>query len=122
MEREVKRYRMRPNKYLCLSPEETLTIGISTGEQVVEEIKLIRNPYFGYIMYASIRELPENEIKKIPFEERYEFLFESRKEAMEFIKTIGTDILHLYGVTETKVIDRSEISYDEENFDFKEMF
>ncbi|HRR95521.1 MAG TPA: hypothetical protein P5150_02145 [Candidatus Ratteibacteria bacterium] len=98
MEKEVKRYRMRPNEYFCLSPEETLTIGISPGEQIIEEIKLIRNPSFGYIMYASIRELPENEIKKIPFEERYEFLFESRKEAMEFIKTIGVDILHLYRV------------------------
>jgi len=113
MEREIKRYRIRPKKYLCLSPEETISTGISTGEQILEEIKIVRDPRFGYMLYASIRELPESEVMKIPVEERMEFLFESRKEAIRFIKEKGIDILHLYGVVETKMIDRREISYDE---------
>jgi len=112
-EREIKRYRIKPKNYLCLSPEEALSTGISTGEQIIEEIKLVRDPGFGYTMYASIRELSESEVMKIPVEERMEFLFESRKEAIRFIKEKGTDILHLYGVVETKMIDRREISYDE---------
>jgi len=113
MGKEVKRYRIRPKNYLCLSPEEALSTGISTGEQIIEEIKLVRDPGFGYTMYASIRELSESEVMKIPVEERMEFLFESRKEAIRFIKEKGTDILHLYGVVETKMVDRREISYDE---------
>jgi len=112
-EREIKRYRIKPKNYLCLSPEEALSTGISTGEQIIEEIKLVRDPGFGYTMYASIRELSESEVMKIPVEERMEFLFESRKEAIRFIKEKGTDILHLYGVVETKMVDRREISYDE---------
>jgi len=114
MGKEEKRYRIRPYRHLCLSPEEAVSTGITTGEQTIEEIKLIRDPGFGYRMYASIRELPESEVMKIPVEERDEFLFESRKEAMKFIKEKGTDILHLYGVVETKMVDRREISYDEE--------
>ena len=114
MEKEEKRYRIRPKRYLCLSPEEAVSTGISTGEQIIEEIKLVRDPGFGYMMYASIRELPESEVMKIPVEERDEFLFESRKEAMRFIKEKGTDKLHLYGVVETRMVDRREISYDEE--------
>lgn len=114
MEKEIKRYRIRPKKYLCLSPEEALKTGISVGEQIIEELKLVRDPAFGYTMYASIRELPESEVRKIPVEERLEFLFESRKEAIRFIREKGTDILHLYGVVETKMVDRREISFDDE--------
>jgi len=112
MEKEIKRYRIRPKNYLCLSPEEAVLTGITIGEQIIEEIKLTRDPGFGYEMYASIRELPENEIKKIPVVDRYEHLFENRKQAINFIKEKGGNNLHLYGVIEMKSIDRREIDYD----------
>jgi len=86
MEREIKRYRIRPKPYLCVSPEEALSTGISTGEQIVEEIDLVLNPGIGYFMYAAIRNLDETQIRKIPVSERGEKIFESRREAVKYIR------------------------------------
>ncbi|MCS7180237.1 MAG: hypothetical protein NZ891_02670 [bacterium] len=112
MEKEVRRYRIRPKTYLCLTPEEALTTGISTGEQIVEEILLSREFSISAIMYAAIRNLPDEEIKKIPVEERGEKLFENRKEALNYIKEKGDNFL-LYIVKETKMVPREEIKWDE---------
>ena len=113
MEREIKRYRIRPKVYLCLSPEEALSTGISTGEQIVEEIDLVLNPGIGYFMYAAIRNLDETQIKKIPVNERGEKIFESRREAVRYIRENSPDFL-LYGVRETKMVPREEISREPE--------
>ena len=113
MEREIKRYRIRPKVYLCLSPEEALSTGISTGEQIVEEIDLVLNPGIGYFMYAAIRNLDETQIRKIPVSERGEKIFESRREAVKYIRENSPDFL-LYGVRETKMVPREEISREPE--------
>lgn len=113
MVKEVKRYRIRPKIYLCLTPEEAITTGISTGEQIVEEILLSREFTLSAIMYGAIRNLPEEEIKKIPLEERGEILFESRKEAIKYIKEKGENLFLLYVVKETKMFPKEEIKWDE---------
>jgi hypothetical protein len=82
MDNEVKRYRVSPKEYLCISPEEAVSTGITVGEETVEEIELIRSQGLGYRVYASIRELPEDELAKISVSERKEKLFNSRKEAV----------------------------------------
>jgi hypothetical protein len=112
MEKEVKRYRVRPKDYLCLTPEEALTTGITTGEQIVEEILLAREFTFTSYMYAAIRNLPEEELKKIDVMERKEKLFESRKEAVRYIKENGENLFLLYVVKETKLFPREEIKWD----------
>ncbi|MCM8767969.1 MAG: hypothetical protein NC816_01660 [Candidatus Omnitrophica bacterium] len=113
MEKEIKRYRIRPKVYLCLSPEEALKTGISTGEQIIEEILLSREFTFSAIMYAAIRNLPEDELKKIPVLERGEELFESRREVIKYIKEKGEDLFLLYVVKETKMFPKEEIKWDE---------
>ncbi len=113
MEKEIKRYRIRPKVYLCLSPEEALKTGISTGEQIIEEILLSREFTFSAIMYAAIRNLPEDELKKIPVLERGEELFESRREVIKYIKEKGKDLFLLYVVKETKMFPKEEIKWDE---------
>lgn len=118
MEREVKRYRIRPKTYLCLTPEEALTTGISTGEQIIEEILLTKEFTLSAIMYGVIRNMPEEEIKKIPVEERGEKLFGSRREAVNYIKEKGEELFLIYVVKETKMVPREEIRWnDVENVD-----
>jgi hypothetical protein len=113
MEKEIKRYRIRPKTYLCLTPEEALTTGISTGEQIVEEIILIKEFTFTAEMYGVIRNLPEEELKKMKVDERNEKLFESRKEAQRYIKEMGEDLFSLYVVKETRMVPRDQIKWDE---------
>ncbi|MFN4226790.1 MAG: hypothetical protein ACK4F0_01430 [Candidatus Ratteibacteria bacterium] len=113
MEKEIKRYRIRPKVYLCLSPEEALKTGISTGEQIVEEIFLSKEFTLSAIMYAAIRNLSEEELKRIPVLERGELLFESRREAINYIKEKGDDLFLLYVVKETKMFPKEEIKWDE---------
>jgi hypothetical protein len=113
MEREIKRYRIRPKDYLCITPEEALKTGISTGEQIVEEVFLVREFTLTAYMYAAIRNLPEEELKKIPVIERKEKLFESRKEAIRYIKENGENLFLLYVVKETKMFPKEEIKWDE---------
>lgn len=113
MEKEIKRYRIRPKDYLCLTPEEAVTTGISTGEQIVEEILLSREFTLTALMYAAIRNMPEEELRKIPVLERKEKLFESRKEAVRYIKEMGEDLFLLYVVKETRMFPREEIKWDE---------
>jgi hypothetical protein len=113
MEREIKRYRVRPKDYLCLTPEEALKTGITTGEQIVEEVFLVREFTLTAYMYAVIRNLPEDELKKIPVIERKERLFESRKEAIKYIKENGEDLFLLYVVKETKMFPKEEIKWNE---------
>ena len=113
MERETKRYRIRPKDYLCLTPEEALTTGISTGEQIVEEVFLVREFTLSAYMYAAIRNLSEEELKKIPVLERKEKLFESRREAIRYIKENGENLFLLYVVKEIKMFSKEEIKWSE---------
>ncbi|MCM8804431.1 MAG: hypothetical protein NC833_04165 [Candidatus Omnitrophica bacterium] len=113
MEKEVKRYRIRPKEYLCLTPEEAITTGISTGEQIIEEVLLVKEFSLTAYMYGAIRNLPEEELKKIPISERGEKIFESRKEAIKYIKEKGEDLFLLYVVKETKMFPKEEIKWDE---------
>jgi len=113
MEREVKRYRIRPKTYLCLYPEETMSEGISTGEETLEELVLKASPGFGYSMYAALRDLPEEELGKISVSERNEKLFQGRREASGYIKAHPADNLFLYGVREVRTLDRSLVSRPE---------
>ncbi len=112
MEKEIKRYRVRPKDYLCLTPEEALLTGISTGEQIVEEILLVREFTLTAYMYAAIRNLPEDQLKEIPVLERKEKLFESRKEAIRYIKENGENLFLIYVVKETKMFPKEEIKWD----------
>lgn len=114
MEKETKRYRMRPKTYLGLSPEEVLASGISTGEETLEELTLVQSQGFGYQMYATIRDMPENELFKIPIHERNESLFESRKDAIKLIKSQPDDKLLLYAVKNIRVVDRNVLNVNEE--------
>jgi len=114
MAEEIKRYRVRPNAYLCLTPEEALSTGITTGEQIVEELTLVRKPGFGYPEYAAARKESEGVLKKISVLEREEKLFEARSEAVEFVKSNGTERYWLCGVRETKTVQRAEIGEIEE--------
>lgn len=110
MARETRRYRVRPKLYLCLSPEEAVSTGITVGEEMVEELLLVKGFILGSLMYASIREIDEYELQKIPVEERKERLFDSRKEAVKYISENNSDgTLYLYGVKEIKCISRENI-------------
>lgn len=114
MENEVKRYRVSPKQYLCISPEEAVSTGITVGEETVEEITFIRSQGFGYQMYASIRELSEEELQKISVMERKEKLFKNRKEAVRYIAENNLDgTLYLYAVQNTRMVDRSVIGQHE---------
>lgn len=107
---EIKRYRVRPKVYLCLSPEEAVNTGITVGEETVEELTLVRGVFLGSLLYASIREMDESELMKIPVVERKERLFDSRKEAVNYISENNTDgTLTLYGVKEIKSVPREKI-------------
>ncbi|HPP30312.1 MAG TPA: hypothetical protein PLE69_05260 [bacterium] len=110
MEKEIKRYRVRPKHYLCLSPEEAVSTGITVGEETVEELFLIKGQLFRCLMYASIREIYEGDLMKLSVQERKERLFDSRKEAIRYISENNTDgTLALYGVKEIKSISRENI-------------
>ncbi|MCX8082529.1 MAG: hypothetical protein N3D17_03920 [bacterium] len=110
MEKETKRYRVRPKRYLCFSPEEAVNTGISVGEETVEELLLIKGLVFGSLLYASIREIDEYELMKMSVEERKERLFDSRKEAVKYISENNTDgTLYLYGVKEIRSVPREMI-------------
>ncbi|HOK55818.1 MAG TPA: hypothetical protein PKV21_06895 [bacterium] len=113
MEKEIKRYRIRPKTYLCLTPEEAITTGISTGEQIIEELILVREFTLSAYMYGVTRNLPEEELKKMKVEERGEKLFESRKEAINYLKEKGEKFFSLYIVKETRMFPREEIKWDE---------
>lgn len=115
MEKEIKRYRIRPKEYLCLSPQEAIMTGISTGEQIIEEVVLVKEFLINPLMYAVIRNLPEEKIKEIPVLERKEMLFETRREALKFIKENGgPEVFSLYAVKETKMIPRETITWEGE--------
>jgi ribosomal protein L29 len=115
MDYEVKRYRVSPKNYLCISPEEAVSTGITIGEEMVEEITLVRSQGFGYHSYASIRELPQDELKEISISERKENLFENRKEAVRYIAENNVDkTLNLYAVKDVRMVQRSEIGQKED--------
>jgi len=104
-----------PKEYLCISPEEAVCTGITVGEETVEEIKLIRPHGFGYRLYASIRELPEEELAKIAVSERKEKIFSSKKEAVRYIVENNIDgTLYLYAVKDIRTVQRSEIGQSED--------
>ena len=114
MGEEIIRYRVRTKSYLCLSPEEALTTGITTGEQTIEEVILVKNPSFGYSEYAVIRNMSDEQLKKIPVIERGEEIFERRKDAVRYIKTMGSKNYQLCGIKETKAVPREELRITEE--------
>jgi len=110
MEKEIKRYRVRPKTYLCISPEEAVATGITVGEETVEEFFLVKGQLFGCLMYASIRCISEEDLMKMSVEERKERLFNTRKEAVRYISENNTDgTLALYGVKDIKSISRENI-------------
>jgi hypothetical protein len=114
-EGDMKRYRIRTKKYLCLSPEEAVTTGITLGEQTIEElslVSLVQNPGFGYHEYAALRKEPEKVLLKMPVNERLELSFENRAEAVRFVKG-HTDTHELCGVTETRIVKREELHLEE---------
>lgn len=114
MAEEIKRYRVRPKSYLCLTPNEALSTGITMGEQIIEELTLVKSPGFGYQEYAAVRKENEEALKKISVLEREEKFFEARSEAVEFVKNKGTERYWLCGVKETKTVQRAEIGEIEE--------
>lgn len=115
MEGEIKRYRISPKQYLCITPEEAVSTGITVGEEMLEEITLIRSQGFGYSRYASIREMPMNKLKEIAMSERKEKLFDNRKEAVRYIAENNADnSLFLYAVKDTRMVDRREIGQTED--------
>jgi len=115
MENEVKRYRVSPKTYLCVTPEEAISTGITVGEEMLEEITLVRTQGFGYSMYASVREMPVDKLAGIPVSERGEKLFDSRREAARYIAENNSDSsLFLYGVKDTRMVDRREIAQKED--------
>ena len=110
MEKEVKRYRVSPKHYLCLSPEEAVSTGITVGEETVEELSLTKGLVLGSLFYASIRGIDEYELMKIPVQERKEVLFNSRKEAARYIAENNSDgTLYLYSVKDIKSVPRENI-------------
>lgn len=111
---EIIRYRIRTKPYLCLSPAEAINTGITIGEQTVEMVILVKNPGPGYPEYGVIRNMSEEELKKIPVMERGEKVFERRKDAVNYIKTMGSKNYQLCGVKETRAVPREELRIDEE--------
>ncbi|RKY29664.1 MAG: hypothetical protein DRP67_06200 [Candidatus Omnitrophota bacterium] len=111
---EIIRYRIRTKPYLCLSPAEAINTGITIGEQTVEMVILVKNPGPGYPEYGVIRNMSEEELKKIPVMERGEKVFERRKDAVNYIKTMGSKNYQLCGVKETRALPREELRIDEE--------
>ena len=114
MAEEIIRYRVRTKPYLCLSPAEAFNTGITIGEQTIEEVILVKNPGLGYSEYAAIRNMSEEQLKKIPVIERGEKIFERRKDAVRYIKTMGSENYQLYGIKETKAVPREELRITEE--------
>ncbi len=115
MEGETKRYRVIPKQFLCITPEEAVSTGITVGEETLEEITLIRSQGFGYRMYASIREISAEKLKDISVGERREKLFDNRKEAARYIAENNPDnALFLYAVKDTRMINRRDIGHLED--------
>jgi len=115
MDGETKRYRISPKEYLCITPEEAVSTGITIGEEMLEEITLVRAQGFGYSIYASIKEISMDELKEISVSERKEKLFDSRKEAIRYIAENNPDnSLFLYAVKDKRMVDRREIGRSEE--------
>ena len=112
---DVKRYRMWPHKYLCLTPEEALLTGVNVDEDMVEVFLLTRSHEGRYKLHASVRAISYDVLIDTPIMERKEKLFEDREEAVAYIKANNSDgTLFLYGVKEHEEIPRSRI-YEEES-------
>ncbi len=110
---EIVRYRIRNKFYLCLTPEEAITTGVTTGEQVVERVVLKRNPGWGCKEFAVIRTEPLQQLSQIPALERQEQIFADRRQAQEFINSKPKGLFLLCGITETQTVNREEIHTDE---------
>jgi hypothetical protein len=108
----MRRYRIRTKQYLCLTPEEAVTTGITLGEQTIEElalVSLVQNPGFGYHEYAALRTEPEKELRNIPVLERAERSFSSRSEAVQSIRNSPPGTYELCGVESTRIVARNEV-------------
>jgi hypothetical protein len=115
MEGETKRYRISPKEYLCITPEEAVSTGITIGEEMLEEIAFVRAQGFGYSMYASIREISMEKLKESSVSERNEKLFSNRRDALKYIAENNEDnSLFLYAVKDKKMVDRREIGRSED--------
>ncbi|MCM8816927.1 MAG: hypothetical protein NC913_05385 [Candidatus Omnitrophica bacterium] len=104
METNIKRrYRIRTRPYLCLTAAEAAGTGVTASEETVEELTLVMDPGLGlYQMFAAIRNMPEEEIKKIPVTRRGELVFNKRNEASRYVKERGQPFV-LCGVKNTSM-------------------
>ena len=114
MEDEIKRYRMRTNEMLFLSAAEILMTGVTTNEQVIEELTLVPNPRFRFFEYAVIRKEAEEELEKIPAIRREERTFDERPHAVKYVKTNGQENYLFCGISDTKIVPRELIKGVEE--------
>ena len=106
---EILRYQVRTKSFLCMTPYEALTSGIVVGEQIIEELLLVKNPGHGYEEYAALRKENEEDLRLIPVPDRGEAVFPIRNEAVEYVRVNGPDKFQLYGVLDRKTVDRDQI-------------
>jgi len=108
----MRRYRIRTKPYLCLTPEEAVTTGITVSEQTIEELSLVpltQGFGFGYHEYAAVRTDPEKELRRIPVHERAERGFSSRREAVQYVQSKSPGTYELCGVEGIRIVERSEV-------------
>ena len=105
----LKRYRVRPKEYLCMTPMEAKQTGITLGEQVIEEILLVRRPGPGAREFAAIRTGTDAQIRAIPPLDRQERLFPDKRSAMQFIAGQPPGSFELAAVKEMRTVTRDEM-------------
>ncbi|HOL67131.1 MAG TPA: hypothetical protein PKX93_06720 [bacterium] len=111
---DIVRYRVRNKFYLCLSPEEAMLTGVTTGEQVIERVILRKNPGWTCHEFATLRTDPLEELAKIDALQRHEQIFSSRREAQQFMASQPEGQYVLCGIVETQTVPREEIHPEKE--------
>jgi len=106
---EKKRYHIRVKPILCLTAEEALASGVSVNEETVEMVVLEPNPVAAP-GYAVLRTEPVEVIAALTPSQRGERIFQSRHDAMRYLQSQDPGMFRLYGVKETRPLERDEIA------------
>ncbi|MCM8756910.1 MAG: hypothetical protein NC911_08650 [Candidatus Omnitrophica bacterium] len=109
MDQSIIRYRIRNKSYLCLSPEEAVSTGVTAGEQIVERVILRTTLGWRCQEFAVIRTEPIEQLAKLDPLKREELIFTNRREAIEFLNSQPSGLFILCAIVETQTVPKEEI-------------
>ena len=102
----ITRYRIRGRPFLCLTPEEAVVTGVTAGEETVEMIIFEEESGFGHKEFGVLRKGDENELKQISITERKERYFDKKTDAVQYLRSRGSEQYALFGIKEKKIAPR----------------